>query len=76
MPENAAAFHHLTDRSIPPEPKPMQEKKTARYNPSDRKIRPQAEPIYHHVHIYQIHANSVISKMSGSDIADFLMGGL
>ena len=57
MPENAAAFHHLTDRSIPPEPKPMQEKKTARYNPSDRKIRPQAEPIYHHVHIYQIHAN-------------------
>ena len=35
----------------------MQEKKTARYNPVDRRIRTQAEPKYHRVHIYQIHAN-------------------
>jgi len=43
MPENAATLNHLTDKRIPPEAKPMQEKKTARYNPAERRIRPQAE---------------------------------
>jgi hypothetical protein len=35
----------------------MQEKKAARYNPSDRRIRPQAGSIHHHEHIHEIHAN-------------------